>query len=90
MARIGLVIHSVPPLPERPQGKEAYIMNLVTLPAYRRRGIAGTLLDQVVDVARAEGTPLASLHTTQVGRDIYERAGFEIDETLPEMLLRLE
>ena len=60
-------------------------MNLVTRPAYRRRGIAGALLDQVVDVARAEGIPLASLHATQVDRGIYEWAGFAIDEELPEM-----
>lgn len=89
VASIGLVIHSVPPSPGRSQGKEAYIMNLVTLPAYRRRGIAGALLDRVVEAARTEGIPLASLHATRIGRGIYDRAGFEIDEDLPEMRLRL-
>ena len=89
VAAIGLVIHSVPPLPNRPQGKEAYIMNLVTLPPYRRRGIAAALLDRVMEVAREEGVPTASLHAAAAGRAIYERAGFTVDEDLPEMRARL-
>ena len=89
VASIGLVIHSVPPSPNRPQGKEAYIMNLVTLPQHRRQGIAAALLDRVLETAKAEGVPIASLHATKAGRAIYERAGFRADEDLPEMRLSL-
>jgi GNAT superfamily N-acetyltransferase len=76
------------PSPGRPLGKEACSMDLVTLPSYRRRGIASTRLARGRG-CEAEGVPLASLHATQVGRGIYERDGFEIDESLPEMRLPL-
>jgi ribosomal protein S18 acetylase RimI-like enzyme len=89
IASIGLVVHRVPPSPGRPVGKEAYVMNLVTLPDYRRRGIGSALLDCVLAVVRSEGIPMASLHATQTGRRIYERAGFRIDERSPEMRARL-
>jgi len=89
IASIGLIVHSVPPAPGRTIGKEAYIMSLVTVPEHRRRGIAGALVRRVLDVARAEGIPVASLHATRIGRGIYERAGFRFDSECPEMRLRL-
>ena len=85
IASIGLVVHSVPPSPQNLAGKEAYIMNLVTLPEHRRCGIARGLLDCVLDVCRREEIPIASLHATSDGHGIYERAGFTIDTVLPEM-----
>jgi len=89
VASIGLVVHDVPPSPGRTAGREAYIMNLVTLPTHRRRGIAGALLHHVLDVVRAEGIPVASLHATGAGRGIYARAGFALDPDLPELRLSL-
>jgi len=89
IASIGLVVHSVPPSPCNLVGRVGYIMNLVTLPAHRRNGIAAALLDRVLDVVRSEGIPIASLHATRIGRGIYEQAGFDVDEELPEMRLTL-
>jgi len=73
----GLVIHSVPPTPHNLLGKEGYIMNLVTRPAWRRQGIATALLQTALDTLRAEDIPVASLHATSAGQGIYEAAGFE-------------
>jgi len=89
IASVGLVVHSVPPSPRNLVGQVGYIMNLVTLPAHRRQGIAAALLDRVLDVVRLEGIPVASLHATRIGRGIYEQAGFDVDEELPEMRLTL-
>ena len=89
IASIGLVVHSVPPGPSNPVGKVGYIMNLVTLPDWRRQGIARALLTHVLDVLRAEGVPIASLHASSDGRTLYEELGFEIRDALPEMVLRL-
>lgn len=77
VASIGLVIHDIPPTPHNLLGKEGYIMNLVTRPPWRRRGIGTRLLQTVLDALRAEGIPLASLHATPDGQGIYEVAGFE-------------
>lgn len=89
IASIGLVVHSVPPGPSNPVGKTGYIMNLVTLPAWRQRGIARALLLHVLDVLRAEGVPLATLHASSDGRGLYEELGFAARDELPEMRLRL-
>ncbi|MBE0635275.1 GNAT family N-acetyltransferase [Candidatus Bipolaricaulota bacterium] len=90
IASIGLVIHSVPPSPRNTVGKEAYIMNLVTLPEHRHRGIAKRLLLHVLDVARSEGAPKASLHASAAGRPVYERLGFAVSDETPEMWLSLQ
>ena len=89
IASIGLVIHSAPPRPTNLVGKTGYIMNLVTLPAWRRRGIARALLSHVVEVLRAEGVPLATLHASDQGRKLYEDLGFWVADSLPEMRLPL-
>jgi ribosomal protein S18 acetylase RimI-like enzyme len=89
IASIGLVVHSVPPGPSNPVGKAGYIMNLVTLPAWRRRGIARALLQHVLNVLRAEGVPVASLHASSDGHGLYEDLGFAVRDDLPEMRLRL-
>ena len=89
VASIGLVVHSVPPSPFNRVGREGYIMNLVTLPPWRRRGIARALLSHVIEVLRAEGVPIASLHATSDGRELYEELGFVLNEELPEMRLSL-
>jgi len=87
IASIGLVVHSVPPGPHNRVGKVGYIMNLVTRPVWRRRGIARALLEHVLGVLRAEGVPVASLHASSDGRDLYERLGFRVRDELPEMRL---
>jgi ribosomal protein S18 acetylase RimI-like enzyme len=90
IASIGLVIHSTPPSPHNLAGRVGYIMNLVTLPAWRRRGIARALLAHVLDVLRAEGVPVASLHASDEGRSLYEDIGFRVRDAVPEMQLPLD
>ena len=89
IASIGLVVHSVPPGPSNAVGKVGYIMNLVTLPDRRRQGIAHALLTHVLEVLRAEGVPIATLHASSDGRALYEELGFELRDEVPEMVLRL-
>jgi ribosomal protein S18 acetylase RimI-like enzyme len=89
IASIGLVVHSVPPSPFNRVGKEGYIMNLVTLPPWRRRGIARALLSHVLDVLRSEGVPVATLHASRDGWNLYEELGFAVKDELPEMRIHL-
>jgi ribosomal protein S18 acetylase RimI-like enzyme len=89
IASIGLVIHSIPPSMFNRVGKEGYIMNLVTLPDWRRRGIARALLEHVLAVLRSEAVPIASLHASHDGLNLYEELGFKTKEDLPEMRLPL-
>lgn len=90
VASIGLARHSIPPSPRNLVGLEGYLMNLVTLPGWRRQGIARALLTHVVEVLREEGIPVVSLHATADGRQLYENLGFAILEDGPEMVLKLK
>jgi len=90
VASIGLVMHSIPPLPRNLVGLEGYLMNLVTLPRWRRQGIARALLTHVVEVLREQGIPVISLYATADGRQLYKSLGFTFLEDGPKMILKLK
>lgn len=61
------------------------IENAATLPEYRGRGLISELLDRAIERGRARGFAKAQL-ACHIGNDaalrVYEKAGFEITETL--------
>lgn len=65
-----------PPYPGNLSGREAYLLNMYTLPAYRKQGIASALLDAMVSHACAEQLGKVWLHASDEGRPLYERIGF--------------
>lgn len=83
----GLVFLQKPPSPGNHSGREAYIMNMYTAPAWRGRGLAARLFAAILDHARGAGAELARLHATEDGRALYERGGFRAVGN--EMVLRL-
>ena len=72
----GVSYYSVMPTYHNPTGQKAYIMNMYTCPAYRRRGIAARTLDLLVQDARGRGVHAISLEATSMGRPLYEAYGF--------------
>lgn len=84
----GLVFIQKPPSPANQRGREAYLMNMYTIPPWRGRGIAGRLLAEILAFARESGAAAVRLHATAQGRPIYERNGFMAAGT--EMLLTLK
>lgn len=73
----GLVFAQKPPAPGNCSGREAYVMNMYTIPAWRGRGVAGQILGQILGFVRDSGVTSVRLHATAQGRPIYECAGFE-------------
>ena len=65
-----------PPYPGNLSGREAYLLNMYTLPAYRKQGMASALLDAMVAHARAEQLGKVWQHAGEQGRPLYERMGF--------------
>ena len=57
-------------------GREAIVLNVYTDPAWRNRGLAGLLMEQVLDWARASRIDTLVLHASAEGRRLYERLGF--------------
>ncbi|MHA2499381.1 MAG: GNAT family N-acetyltransferase [Candidatus Hodarchaeales archaeon] len=72
----GVVIDQHPPGPENLSGRIGYIMNLVTIPPYRRRGIARRIMQMMLEWLEEQGIQIQSLHATVSGRSLYEELGF--------------
>ncbi|HDZ8834777.1 GNAT family N-acetyltransferase [Aeromonas dhakensis] len=76
VASATLALFVRPPYPGNLTGREGYLLNMYTLPAYRRQGLAGALLDQMADYARGQRLGRVWLHASEEGRPLYERMGF--------------
>jgi GNAT superfamily N-acetyltransferase len=68
-------------------GKTGLLLNMYTLEAYRRQGLASLLLSKIIDEARALGVVKIRLDYTDAGYPLYKKFGFvELDR---EMALNL-
>lgn len=65
-----------PPYPGNLAGREGYLLNLYTRPAWRKRGMARALLHAMVTYARAQRLGKLWLHASDQGRPLYEQFGF--------------
>lgn len=72
----GVSFFQVMPTYHNPSGRKAYIMNMYTVPEYRRKGIAFKTLDLLVAAAKERGISQISLEATESGRPLYEKYGF--------------
>lgn len=72
----GVSFFQVMPTYHNPSGEKAYLMNIYTRPAYRRKGVAYKTLDLLVREAERRGVTAISLEATAMGRPLYERYGF--------------
>lgn len=72
----GVSFFQVMPTYHNPSGKKAYIMNMYTDSAYRRKGIATKTLDLLVRDIKNRGITAISLEATDMGRPLYEKYGF--------------
>jgi ribosomal protein S18 acetylase RimI-like enzyme len=76
-ASAGLWRMPFPPGPLNQVPERAYILNVYTDPAYRRRGLAKKLVSSLLDEARTLGLHVVELHASSAGRPIYEGLGFK-------------
>ncbi len=72
----GVVFDQHPPGPTNLSGRTGYIMNLVTVPRYRRRGIARRMMRTMIKWLTEQGIQNMALHATVAGRPLYEELGF--------------
>jgi GNAT superfamily N-acetyltransferase len=76
VAASGLAVFERPPAPSNLSGKEAYVLNMYTLPQWRGQGLASALLQEIIHFAKGTSIRRLWLHATPSGRPIYEKAGF--------------
>ncbi len=61
---------------KNPSGKWAYIMNMYTVPEYRRNGICKSILNLLVEEGKKSGITAFELHATKEGEKVYIQEGF--------------
>ncbi len=63
---------------KNPSGRWGFILNMYTVPEYRRHGVARTILDKLIETGLQQGLTAFELLATKEGQPVYEKAGFEI------------
>jgi GNAT superfamily N-acetyltransferase len=58
------------------EGRQGTIVNVFTEPQWRRRGIAGLLVKEIITWSKNEQIDRLLLHASDEGRSVYERLGF--------------
>lgn len=81
VAMSGVNFFSLPPNDWCPSGKTAYIGNMYTIPAFRKRGLASCLLKLIIEEAKNLGCERILLNATDIGRPLYEKHGFDSSPT---------
>ena len=76
-----LLIIMKPMSPAFIHGKTAAILNVYTLPSYRRRGYARMIMDAIIADAEEQNIDVIELKATEDGYDLYRSVGFEDDHT---------
>lgn len=62
---------------KNPSGKWGYIMNMYTVPAFRRKGVCKGILNALVEDGLKSGITAFELHATKEGELVYAQNGFE-------------
>ena len=73
----GLTIITWPPGPLDLGDRAAYVYNVYTEPAHRRRGLARELMLRIHDWCLREGVHSIRLHASDAGRPLYASIGYK-------------
>lgn len=80
----GMVIYRIPGNFHLMNGMQGYILNMYTVPEYRKNGIGTEILDRLVRDGKKIGLKKIYLHSTKAGIKMYKRKGFK-DPEFPEL-----
>lgn len=72
----GVVFDQHPPGPGNLSGRVWYVMSVVTVPRYRRKGVARRIMQAMLAWLTEQGIEHVALHTTEMGKPLYEELGF--------------
>lgn len=72
----GVCFYQILPTYFKPTGKKAYIINMYTVPKYRKQGIATQILNLLIKESLSRQATYISLEATDMGKTLYEKCGF--------------
>ncbi len=85
-----LAISEKPANPRFITGKTGTLLNVLTYPEYRRKGLASKVILSIIKEARQLGVSYIELSATEEGKPVYEKLGFsEIKSKYTAMRLQL-
>ncbi len=73
-----LILQERPANPSFITGKTGTLMNVLTYPEYRRKGIATQVIKALIEEAKTVGVSSIDLYATEDGKSLYEELGFEV------------
>jgi GNAT superfamily N-acetyltransferase len=73
----GVTVLPWPPGPQYVGGRLAFVYNVYTEPAHRRRGLARLAMETIHAWCRENGIGLIGLNSSQAGRTLYETMGYQ-------------
>jgi GNAT superfamily N-acetyltransferase len=76
------------PGPRTTNGWRGHLASMVTEPEWRRRGLARTILGELLTWCETRGARRVDLHATPDGAPLYAALGFTTDHRFPEMTWR--
>ena len=78
IATAGLSLFEMPPTGKQPNGKVGKLMNMYTVPQYRRQGVAKGMLGFVLAYAAQNNLGRIMLNASPMGKPLYEGFGFQL------------
>ena len=73
----GMILKKIPGDFNQSSYLEGDILNMYTLPEYRRNGISSRILEELLKEARTMGISKVALHCSKDGEPLYRKFGFE-------------
>jgi GNAT superfamily N-acetyltransferase len=87
VAGAGLWLFFEQPRPFNLSGKKGYVLNVLTEPEYRRRGLARYMMQCIIEWCREQDIKMVNLHASDKGLPLYKSLGFS---STGELGLRLD
>lgn len=85
----GMILKKIPGDFNKSTYLEGDILNMYTLPDYRRKGISSLILKQLLTEAKSMGVSKVALHCSKDGEPLYRKFGFD-DPVYPYLELIIE
>ena len=73
----GMIVKKIPGDLNQSSYLEGDILNMYTVPKYRRKGISSRILEELLKEAKAMGISKVALHCSKDGEPLYRKFGFE-------------
>lgn len=71
-----LAVSDMPASPSFPTGKIGTVLNVLSYPAFRRRGVATQVIERILKEAQIQNVKTVRLSATKAGEPLYQKIGF--------------